>query len=222
MATQLPPSASKTFPSPPKPTPIFSRNATTVGAPPAAYSSSLEFGKSFLIIFLLALLVLSFLGINVLSVAGKWLDALFGKVGPMFQKVVSMFAYSTGNVIDESSHAVATAAKTGIDIADGAVEDVGVLLKKGSGINSSGDALPAGPTLTPTNPEPDQSSNPIQNSISSGKTAWCLVGEDNGKRGCVSIGEADKCMSGQIFPNQTLCLNPTYTVSQYFGNVKAS
>ena len=62
-------------------------------------------------------------------------------------------------------------------------------------------------------PEPshDNASNPIQNPIATSKSNWCLVGEYDGKRGCVEVGESDKCISNQLFPSQQLCLNPTLT-----------
>ena len=57
----------------------------------------------------------------------------------------------------------------------------------------------------------DNSENPIQKPISSGKSGWCLVGEYANKRGCIEVSETDKCMSGQVFPNQKMCLNPNIT-----------
>jgi hypothetical protein len=67
------------------------------------------------------------------------------------------------------------------------------------------------PTVAPNQPSPDASTSPIQSSASSAKNKWCLVGEYNGARGCVSVTEQDKCMSGQVFPTQQMCLNPTMT-----------
>jgi hypothetical protein len=60
-------------------------------------------------------------------------------------------------------------------------------------------------------PEPDTTTNPIQKPITSSKSNWCLVGEYQGRRGCIEIGENDKCMSGQIFPSQYTCLNPNFS-----------
>lgn len=194
---------------------VFSRNATVVSNEPVHYETAKGYGKNFFILILVAMLILSFLGINILAVAGQWIEKIAGIITPTLGRTFSMFTYSTGEVIDKTSETVAKVAKTGIDIADGAIDDVGQLLKKGSGITSSGDKLPESAPVQLTGPEPDQGSNPIQNPIAAAKSAWCLVGEDNGKRGCVEIGEADKCMSGQIFPSQKVCLNPTYTVSQY-------
>jgi hypothetical protein len=43
---------------------------------------------------------------------------------------------------------------------------------------------------------------------SAGKSGWCFVGEDRGFRSCALVNEGDKCMSGDIFPSQELCINP--------------
>jgi hypothetical protein len=56
-----------------------------------------------------------------------------------------------------------------------------------------------------------QAGNPIKNPITAGKQGWCLVGEYQGKRGCIEVSEHDRCLSGQVFPNQKMCLNPTLT-----------
>ena len=54
----------------------------------------------------------------------------------------------------------------------------------------------------------DISTSSIQNSKSSSKTGWCFIGEDRGFRSCIQVNEHDKCMSGDIFPNQDICINP--------------
>jgi hypothetical protein len=41
------------------------------------------------------------------------------------------------------------------------------------------------------------------------KPGWCYVGEDRGFRTCAQVGVNDKCMSGDIFPSQELCVNPS-------------
>ena len=60
-------------------------------------------------------------------------------------------------------------------------------------------------------PMPSASENPIQKPISANKTNWCLIGEYQQKRGCIEIKDHDKCMSGQVFPTQKMCLNPNLT-----------
>ena len=69
----------------------------------------------------------------------------------------------------------------------------------------------AKPNLTQKN-EPgysaDDSYSSIQMSKSSSKSGWCFIGEDRGFRSCIQVGENDKCMSGDIFPSQEICINP--------------
>lgn len=69
----------------------------------------------------------------------------------------------------------------------------------------------AKPNLTHKN-EPgysaDDSYSTIQMSKSASKSGWCFIGEDRGFRSCIQVGDNDKCMSGDIFPSQEICVNP--------------
>jgi hypothetical protein len=183
--------------------------------------------KNFIIILLVGLLVLSFLGVNLLNILGNWVQAIINLFGPLVSQILSVFGYTAGTVIDKSADLVTDVAKTGIDIAGGTVHSVGGLLKNASKDNidsKAKDQLDKGVTepspdldkkintggdKPPKTPEPTPSTNPIQNTIASQKTSWCLVGEYQDKRGCIEIGEADQCLSGQVFPSQKMCLNPT-------------
>ena len=42
-----------------------------------------------------------------------------------------------------------------------------------------------------------------------GKAGWCYIGSEQGYRSCSQVGEADTCMSGNIFPTQDVCVNPS-------------
>ncbi len=52
---------------------------------------------------------------------------------------------------------------------------------------------------------PDDSRSSIQ---ITGKSGWCYIGDDQGVRSCSQIGVNDTCMSGDVFPNQAICMNP--------------
>jgi hypothetical protein len=56
----------------------------------------------------------------------------------------------------------------------------------------------------PSEENPDYSPH----EASSSKAGWCFIGEDRGYRSCAEVGVNDKCMSGDIFPSQELCINP--------------
>ena len=54
--------------------------------------------------------------------------------------------------------------------------------------------------------EPDNSRSSIQ---TTGKAGWCFIGKDQGFRTCSEIGVNDECMSGDVFPSQEICMNPS-------------
>ena len=41
------------------------------------------------------------------------------------------------------------------------------------------------------------------------KPGWCFVGTDNAFRICAPVGVNDRCTSGQFFPSQAICMNPS-------------
>jgi len=55
------------------------------------------------------------------------------------------------------------------------------------------------------NVSPDESRSSIQ---TTGKSGWCYIGEEKGFRVCSEIGINDGCMSGNVFPNLEICMNP--------------
>ena len=55
---------------------------------------------------------------------------------------------------------------------------------------------------------PDDATSSTQRT-SSGKAGYCYIGEDRGFRSCVSVNERDTCMSGDIFPSNEICVNPS-------------
>jgi hypothetical protein len=176
-----------------------------------------------IIIILSVLLILSFLGINMLDVVSNIIKAIIAVLGPPVGQLLAVFGYTSGTLINKGADVVSDTAKLGIDIAEGTVQDIGNLL-----ISASSGSVPTNltqinpldiklnqdkPILKPTQPSEDTTENPIQKPISASKSGWCLIGEYENRRGCIEVGEQDKCLSGQIFPNQKMCLNPTMTAN---------
>jgi hypothetical protein len=54
----------------------------------------------------------------------------------------------------------------------------------------------------------DDATSTIQSNKSSSKSGWCYIGQEQGYRSCLQVGENDTCMSGDIFPSQEICVNP--------------
>jgi hypothetical protein len=207
-------------------------NITTV----STTNESHIFNKNSLIIILIFLLIFSFLGINFLNIIGNFVQNVINLFRPLITGILSLFGYTTGVIIGKSADLATDVAKTGIDITHGTLQSVGDLLINSSQGNINPLAIqqiqsstgmpnlqqsqqlqvqPQQPKLVPLpielalkQPQPDTTTNPIQKPISSGKSNWCLVGEYQGRRGCIQVSEQNKCLSGQIFPNQQMCMNP--------------
>ena len=160
--------------------------------------------KTIMIIILVILVILSSYGIHVLNKSGDLLNNIVAKVKPLVDSLLDFVGYSTGTAINKTADVTADVAKHGIDIAEGTVQNIGNIL-----IGDEAIGKPSSKNKrTLKEPEADAPEDTIQKSLSSSKTKWCLVGEYQNKRGCIDISESDKCMSGQIFPNEKMCLNP--------------
>ena len=148
-----------------------------------------------------------------LSLTSTILDSLV----PALSDLLSMIGFTAGSLINGSAEVIADTADLGIDIAKGTTQSIGSLLinNKTPGIDSSKqisltDMIQFPKFNKSSEPTPVQSSEPTVTPISTQKpkAGWCYVGDFAGARGCVEVSEHDKCMSGQIFPNQAECLHP--------------
>jgi hypothetical protein len=167
-------------------------------------------GKNIIILILVFFLILAFLGINILTIAVNFFRPFLGNT-------ISAIGYSSGTIINDGADVIANVAKGGIDIADGVAHSIGDLLKNGKPAPDLAKTVNKGPSPKYNEPSPDKTTSPIQQPIATTKQNWCLIGDFNGQRGCVAVEDADKCMSGQIFPTQQLCLNPTFTQKNPYG-----
>ena len=63
-------------------------------------------------------------------------------------------------------------------------------------------------SYTGPSPRADDTTSVTQKHQST-KSGFCYIGEDRGFRSCVPVEAGDKCMSGQVFSRQDICVNPT-------------
>lgn len=191
---------------------VASENAPIINS---SYGNNIQLfsNKNLLIIILSVLLVFSFLGINILQIIGDFLQRIIDIIKPFIYQVLSIFGYTTGTLLNTTADVVADTSKFGIDIAEGSVKNIGNLLKNTGNmidINKKKE-IDSSIYKSVSQPAPIETSHPIQTGESSSTNKWCLVGEYQQKRGCIEVTDHDKCMSGQVFPNQKMCLNPTMT-----------
>jgi hypothetical protein len=179
--------------------PDYSEEGNTRALSDSLFSFDL---KTLFIIILLVVIVLAYVKINLITIIGDGVQSGVDFFSPVFSFLFDFIGDSSGKAINKAAEITADVSKGGIDLAEGAVQEVGNLLIGKADVGSRKKSY------TLNEPQPDIPEDNIQKSRSSLKTKWCLAGEYQNKRGCISISESDKCMSGQVFPNEEMCMNP--------------
>lgn len=177
--------------------------------------------------WLLIVLILAFLGFNIFVYLAKGTQDITNFFGPLIKMIVGLTAVITGDVVDvtaEGTKTVVDATASTIDKGLTAVQNI-----TPNTPNSNFKAPPSQPqqqqpdlmannTLnkaintaqskqpSSTDYQADESTSNIQGGAT--KSGWCYIGEDRGFRSCAQVGDNDKCMSGDIFPTQEVCVNP--------------
>jgi hypothetical protein len=85
--------------------------------------------KTTLILIVFLLILFAFLGINVLKNIRLFSHFLYDLFTPIIYQIMSILGYSTGTIINKTSHIVSNTTKNGIDIIDHSVSDIGNILK---------------------------------------------------------------------------------------------
>jgi hypothetical protein len=172
--------------------------------------------------WLLIILILAFLGFNVFVYLAKGTQDITNFFGPLFEKIFGTAASVTGQVVDvsaEGAKAVVSGSAAALNTGLTAVQDItpnsapsSIQTQSIQGTSVSQQNVAANNTLNKalnTSQSGQQNEDyQAQEANSSLKAGWCFIGEDRGYRTCGQVGVNDKCMSGDIFPSQELCINP--------------
>jgi hypothetical protein len=169
------------------------------------------------------ILILSILGLNLFSylgIATEFISKITAPILKLFGVAVAETTKTAAVVGAAGVKAGANVVAGGADVVSGAVVGgVNVLentLSSGITRNNIDDnslvsinkALRNAEKNMTLTPMPDDTSSEIQRSRLSGKSGYCLIGQDKGFRTCVNVNESDQCMSGEIFPTREICINP--------------
>lgn len=158
-----------------------------------------------IIIALSALLLFSFLGINILSILGNMVENIIFTIKPLFISILSFFGYTTGTILSTTSTIVGETTKKAIDVTEDVLTGTGDALVNLSKTGELSNTI-QNKKWSISDPSPAMYSNPVLKPKNG--QGWCLVGEYQDQRGCVEVNQSDKCMSGQIFPTKEQCLRP--------------
>jgi hypothetical protein len=162
-------------------------------------------------------LILSFLGINFFGYLGIVTEAIKDVLKPVLVFLGYGAAETTKSIVNVS----AVGTKGLVDVAAGTVVGGVNLLEKGISkksitMNKIDDENKIDmklleksvQNLNKPEPEPDDAGSRTQSSKMKQKSGFCYIGEDRGFRRCIAVGEGDKCLSGDIFPTDEICVNP--------------
>ena len=175
--------------------------------------------------WLLIILIFTFLGFNIFVYLAKGTEQLNNIFGPIVNFISNFFGKVTGQVIDVSAEGGKAVVNTGAGAIDTGLTAIqNITPNKANSSVSSTSVTQNQPDLMSNNTlnkalnssqNKKQSNNDYEadeasSSIQSGppKSGWCYIGEDRGFRTCAQVGVNDKCMSGDIFPSQEICVNP--------------
>ena len=182
--------------------------------------------------WVLIILILGFLGFNIFVYLAKGTQDINNFFGPLVKKITSIFVGVTGQVVDVSAEGAKAVVNTSANVVTTGLSGVqnitptqqnSTTKMKGQDINTSfpqGDVAHANTVNKAINSstaqkqqvngedyQADEASSSIQNGAP--KAGWCYIGEDRGFRSCAEVGVNDTCMSGDIFPTQQICVNPS-------------
>lgn len=210
-----------------------SSTASSVTSAVTSTASSVEsksggfLGINIFVWIIIIILVLAFLGFNIFTYLSKGTNDVNSVLAPLFQKIFGTAAATTSqtvNVAATGGKAVVSGTATGINTGLTAVQNVTPTTASSSvpsnSVETQKDTQQAENSLNKVLNSPnynnasklknDYEPNEASSSVhTTGKAGWCFIGDDRGIRTCGKVGVNDTCMSGDIFPTQELCVNPT-------------
>ncbi len=176
------------------------------------------------------IVILLFLGVNIFSYLGDFFQDIKDTSAPIIGSILQNLGLVVTETTKDVTQITAEGAKLGVDVAAGTVEsgiDViqGQLDMDQSGsqnktstptTNSNAKQGSLSASLTSALADAEYNSEPLPDDATSStqragptKSGYCYIGEDRGFRSCVSVKDSDVCMSGQIFPSNEICVNPS-------------
>ncbi len=178
---------------------------------------------------IIIILILALLGLNIFVYLAKGTSDIATLLRDIFGPILSFFGVAT---VDVANTAVQGAAQGTAAIAQGLANTSQSAANTIKGVDSktiiSGsqqidmntqfkaptqdqlkDALNDNNTNYNGEVMPDDSYSSAIQRGTSGKAGWCYIGEEKGVRTCAKVGVNDTCMSGDIFPSQEICVNPS-------------
>lgn len=200
------------------------KDATSARSSLSTLESNASASTSWWVIIFL-ILGLAFLGFNIFVYLAKGTQGLVDLFSPILQTIGYNTAVSTKKIVNVSAKGVQKASGSIADsTSSGPTPNPNTPANNSptttTGQDYTGDndverldnslnkALNSASKMVTSPYTADESSRATQSSKMANKSGWCYIGEEKGFRSCISVGAADTCMSGDIFPTHDVCVNP--------------
>jgi hypothetical protein len=176
--------------------------------------------------WIIIILILAFLGFNIFVYLAQGTQTVSDIFAPLIEKIFGTTAAITGETVDvaaEGAKAVVGGTANVVNAGLTAVQNVtpntssssiqtqqvqNTVPQKNHLENDSLNKALNNSKQTQSQQNEYEAHEASSTVVTADKPGWCYVGEDRGYRTCSQIGVNDKCMSGDIFPSQELCVNP--------------
>lgn len=178
--------------------------------------------------WLLIIFILAFLGFNIFAYLAQGTQDVTNFFSPVLKTLFGTTVAVTGEAIDTAAEGAKVVVGGTAGAIEGGLTAIQEITPNQAHTSTGGTSLenqqkPKQMTaqqasltraLNSTQPQQQQNQDYQANEASSsydgtnGKSGWCYIGEDQGYRTCAEVSASDKCMSGEIFPSQEICMNP--------------
>jgi hypothetical protein len=171
--------------------------------------------------------ILSLLGFNIFVYLAKGTQTISDVFRPIVQKITYLLGITTLQTINTSAKGTQSIVNTSADIVNKGLNSIENTTQQIEQHNIQPITL-SHPDITQNNTlnkalnnttsqrqqvgGEDYHADDSTSSIQLGKAGWCYIGEDRGFRSCAEVGVNDTCMSGEIFPTNSVCVNPNLRV----------
>lgn len=170
--------------------------------------------------WIIIILILAFLGFNIFAYLAKGTQDITNFFAPLLEQIFGTTVVVAGKAVDVSAEGAkavvggtADVIESGLTAIQDITPNVAPSSVKGQLVNQQQVDITQQSTLnralnTAQSKQAPQQDYEAHDAASSMKSGWCYIGEDRGFRSCAQVGPNDTCMSGDIFPNQEICMNP--------------
>ena len=184
-------------------------------------------------VWIFIILLLAYLGFNIFNYLAKGAQETNDVLSPFWAYIMSFFNYGPASITQtQSDDDVAEDDKADKDTDDNSQQGAPKPISAENAKPNPASVSKMSPDSVQNQNAPDNAQNTALNralniskqqelskqdyvandsydSTQQGKAGWCYIGSEQGYRSCSQVGEADTCMSGNIFPTQDVCVNPS-------------